>query len=296
MKQDQHIIPQVYLKQFGYQTKDGVWKVPTFNTEELDLMNRIDKTLIRQSNIKSLLTEVNIYDLTIGDKEIKMLEDFFQLTEDNYPKAIEEINRPRNLSLNNKDILVGFVSLLFVRTMDYRRILDLAIKRKDLTYLNGVFNNNSKRVKYILNLPIETAINFLIAFSGGYISNCLQNFKLSIIKSIPEEKWATTDNPVLVKCKAFDRVKLDFMGIDTKLICPLTPDYLAYIDHKDSNIRIYEGLDELEENKINEVSRSTFEKIWYDLTDKSRITKYLIVPTERKKETTTNKVDNDNTD
>jgi len=85
-----------------------------------------------------------------------------------------------------------------------------------------------------------------------------------------------------------DIFKLDFMGIDTKVICPITPDYLVYIDHKDSNNRLYDGLDKLVENEINVISKETFEKIWYDIFDRSRITKYLIAPTERKKKTTAN--------
>lgn len=277
MKQNQHIIPQVYLKQFGYQTINGIWKVPTVNIEQLELMNKINKKLIQKSNIKSLLTEVNLYDISSGDNR-KMLEEFFQLAEDNYPKAIRELNSTGTLSLNNKEILIGFISLLLVRTIDYRKFLDLVIKRKDLTYLNGILENNKNRVEYILSLPKETAINYLTAFSGGYIYNCLKGFKLHIIKAIPEEKWVTTDNPVLVKCNSFEGIKVDFMGIDTKVICPITSEYLGYIDHKDSNIELYDGLDKLVENEINEVSRDIFEKIWCDITDKSRITKYLIVP------------------
>jgi uncharacterized protein DUF4238 len=283
MNQDQHIIPKIYLKQFGYQDRDGRWKVPTLNLHEIELMNRIDKTLIRQSNIKSLLTEVNIYDIPISNDEKKLLEDFLQLTEDNFPKVIEELKNNEELTPNKKDMLVGFVSLLFVRTFDYRMILHQVIDQKDYAYLKAIFKGNTKRIENVLNMPKESAINFLIAFSGGYIYDCLQNFKVSIIKAIPDEKWATTDNPVLIKCKSNEKMQLDFMGIDTKVVCPLTPEYLAYIDHEDSKISIYENMDKLDKNKVNEVSKNTFEKIWHDVTDRSRITKYLIIPSGNKK-------------
>jgi len=62
--QKQHIIPQTYLKQFGYKDQQGRWKVPTFNIEEIPLMNKINKTLVRQSNIESLLREENVFDLS----------------------------------------------------------------------------------------------------------------------------------------------------------------------------------------------------------------------------------------
>lgn len=279
MNQNQHIIPQVYLKQFGYKSKDGVWKVPTFNVEEIELMNKIDKTLVRQSNIKSLLAEINIYDLPIAEKDKKLLEDFFQLTENEYPKVIEELNKKEKISSKSRDSLVGFISLLFVRTNDYRLILEAVLDKKDYLYLEAIFDGNKERIKKLFSLPKKSAINFLIAFSGGYIYKCLKNFKISIIKSTAEEKWATTDNPVLVICKNYKDKQLDFMGIDTKVICPISPDYLAYIDHEKSHEKIYEGTNELIENRINIVDKITFEKIWYDLTDISRITKYLIVPT-----------------
>lgn len=282
MNQKQHIIPQVYLRQFGYTDKGGIWKVPTLNIGEITLMNKIDKTLIRQSKIKSLLREENIYDIPISEKDKKQLENFFKLTEDNYPQVIEDIQNKGELSINKRDMLLGFISLLFVRTKDYRMILNHVIERKDYPYLNGILEGNQKRIEILLNLPRKSAVNFLIAFSGAYIYKSLQNFKVSIIKSIPEEKWATTDNPVLVASKAYEQKRIYFMGIDTKVMCPLSPNYLAYIDHKNSSVQIYRDFENLKENQLNEIEKDTFEKIWYHLTDISRITEYLILPTERK--------------
>lgn len=282
MKQDQHIIPQVYLKQFGYQDENGIWKVPTYNIDEIKLMNKIDKTLIRQSNIKSLLQERNIYDIPTNDENKSDLEGFLKLTEDNYPQIIEEIKMGNTLSIHNRKMLLGFISLLFVRTKDYRKILNAVIENKDYIYLNGILDGNKRRIETILTLPIESAINFLIAFSGGYIFKCLLNFKVSIIKTISTEKWSTTDNPVLAIVKTDDQNRFDFMGVNTKMMCPLSPDYLAYIDHKDSNIQLFPNFEKLVENRVNKIDNDTFEKIWYKLTDISRITKYLIAPTERK--------------
>jgi hypothetical protein len=283
MNQKQHIIPKVYLKQFGYRDKGGIWKVPTFNIEEISLMNKIDKTLVKQSNIKSLLREENIYDIPISKESKRQLEEFFNLTENYYPKVIEEIKNEGELSANKKDMLLGFISLLFVRTRDYRMILNHVIENKDYPYLNGILEGNQKRIETVLNLPRKSAVNFLTAFSGIYVYKCLQNFRVSIIKTIPEEKWATTDNPVFTLGKADKNKRIDFMGIDTKMLCPLSPDFLAYVDHKDSSTQIYRSLEEIKENKVNEIDKETFMKIWHQLTDMSRITKYLIIPTERKK-------------
>ena len=282
MNQKQHIIPQVYLRQFGYRGKGGIWKVPTFNIREIPLMNKIDKTLIRQSKIKNLLWEENIYDIPINEESKKQLENFFKLAEDCYPQVIEEIKNKGILSANKRGMLLAFISLLFVRTKDYRLILNGVIEKKDYLYLNGILEGNKKRIETVLNLERKSAGNFLIAFSGGYVFKCLQEFKISIIKSVPGEKWATTDNPVLVKVKADKQKRIDFMGIDTKIMCPLSPDFLAYINHKDSLDAMYEGFDNLKENQLNEIAKDTFEKIWYELTHKSRVTEYLIFPAEGK--------------
>lgn len=281
MNQKQHIIPQVYLRKFGYIDKNRTWKVPTFNIKEVPLMNRIDKTLIRQSNIESLLREINIYDIPIAEQDKRQLEDFFKLTEDNYPQIIEAIEIEKHLSIDIKDKLLGFISLLYARTKDFRAILNQIICKKDYTFISGILEGNEKRCETILNIPIKSAVNLLTAFSGGFIFKCLQNFRISLIEATPNEKWATTDNPVLMICKVDDQKKIDYMGLDTKIFCPLTPDILAYIDHKDSSIQLYDQFDKLEENKINKVSNKTFNDIWNKLTDLSRITEFLILPTER---------------
>ncbi len=282
MNQKQHIIPQVYLKHFGYQDKNGIWKVPVLNIEEIPLMNQINKTLIRQSNIESILREENIYDIPINEKDKRLLEDFLKLTEDNYPQIITEIKTQKELSIDNTHKLKAFISLLYVRTKDFRLILNHIIDNKDYSYVEGILNGSEERLKILLELPKNLSINFLIAFSGGYIYKCLQHFKVTIIETIPNEKWATTDNPVLISCKADKNKRLDFMGVDTKIFCPLSPDYLVYIDNKDSKYYAYNDFIGLEENKVNKICKATFEDIFNNLTARSRITKYLIIPTDRK--------------
>lgn len=272
----------MYLRQFGYKDKNGAWKVPTFNIGELGLMTKLDKTLVRQSNIKSLLQEINIYDIPIGEKDKKLLEKFFMLAEAHYPQVINEIKTKNELTPEKRDMLLAFISFLFVRTKDYRFLLNQIIEKKDVTYMLGVLEGNRARVDKLLSLPRKAAINFLIAFSGVYIYNCLQNFNLKIVKTIPEEKWATTDNPVLVNCILNEKQQVDFMGIDTKFICPLSADYLVYIDHRDSDTVLFKGCENLVENKVNEISKSIFENIWHALINKTRVTEYIIVPTIKK--------------
>jgi hypothetical protein len=107
--QKQHIIPKVYLKQFGYVNKNGIWKVPIFKIEDISLMNKLDKTIVRQSNIESLLREQNIYDIPLLNGEKRILENFFKLTEDNYQEIIDEIKNPEN----NVAKLIEIIFFLF---------------------------------------------------------------------------------------------------------------------------------------------------------------------------------------
>jgi hypothetical protein len=90
MDQKQHIIPQVYLREFGYQDMNSVWKVPVINIKKLDLMKRLDKVIISQSNVKSLLRETNKYDIPIIEDK-RLLDRFFS-----YQRKISLCNR-RNI-------------------------------------------------------------------------------------------------------------------------------------------------------------------------------------------------------
>jgi hypothetical protein len=278
--QNQHIIPQTYLKQFGYKDKHGRWRVPVFNIEQIPLMNNINKTLVKQSNIKSLLREQNIYDLSGTIENKKHLDNTFKILEDCYPLIINEINETKRISIESKQKLITFISFLFVRTYDFRGIADHLLKSRNRDYLEAIIEDNKDRINTLLSLPVEKAINFLIGFSGFYISKVLSQFEITIIETIETEKWATTDNPVLVQCKATGNI-IDFLGIDTELLCPISQDYLVFIFHPNSTFSQNE-LRKLHTNEVNKISIGLYESIWYKLVDKSRVTKYIIVPSMNK--------------
>jgi len=278
--QNQHIIPQTFLKQFGYKDKHGRWKVPTFNVEEIPIMNDINKTLVKQSNIESLLREQNIYDLSGKIENKKQLDNTFKILEDCYPSIIKEINETKRISNESKEKLITFISFLFIRTHDFREIAEHLLKTKNQDYLEAVIGDNKNRINTLLSLPVEKAINFLIGFSGFYISKVLFHFEIIIIETIETEKWATTDNPVLLQCKTTDNI-IDFLGIDTEILCPISQDYLVFIFHPDSNFS-HNELRKLNINEVNKTSIELYEKIWHKLVDKSRVTKYIIVPSMKK--------------
>jgi hypothetical protein len=244
-------------------------------------MNKLDKTIVRQSNIESLLREQNIYDIPLLNGEKRILENFFKLTEDNYQEIIDEIKNQSILSFEKKDKLIAFIALLYVRAKDFRQILGKALNDRDNTLLLGIMNGNTERVNSLYNIPKKSAINLLTAFSGGYVYNALRNSRVFFINAISGEKWATTDNPVMVKFKISVNRNVDFFGIDTKLLCPLSQDYLAYVDYEDSKMSIYPEFDSLKENKVNNISENIFEIIWKELTEKNRIAEFLILPTEK---------------
>lgn len=280
LDQNQHIIPQTYLKQFGYKDNHGRWKVPTFNIEEIPLMNRISKTLVIQSNIESLLRAKNIYDISGIPGNEKQLEKTFKILEDNYPLIVTEIDNTKKISSESKQKLITFISFLFIRTSDFREIAEHIIRSKNRDYISAVIGDNQKRISNILSLPIKEAITYLIAFSGFYISRVLSHFKIVLIETIDIEKWATTDNPVLIQCKTTGKV-IDFLGIDTEILCPISKDYLVFIFHPDSNFS-QNKLRKLIPNQVNKISKKLYENIWYQLVDKSRVTKYIIVPSMKK--------------
>ncbi len=277
--QNQHIIPQVYLKQFGYQDKDSRWKVPTFDVNEIPLMNEIDKTLVRQSNIKSLLQEQNIYNLSIKAGNERKLEETFSMLENEYPLIINEIKSKKQILPDSKVKLTWFISFLFIRTSDFRKIARNVIESRNTTFLLAVFQGNTKRMNNLFKFPLDEAINYLIAFSGFYISKALAPFEVVLIETIENEKWVTTDNPVYVKCKATGN-KIDFFGVDTEIVCPLSMDYLAFFFNPRSSF-LNSELRDLKTNIVNKISVSLYEKIWKSLVNRDREIRYLILPSLR---------------
>lgn len=67
------------------------------------------------------------------------------------------------------------------------------------------------------------------------------------------------------------------MGIDTEILCPISQDYLVFIFHPKSDFS-QNILRNLNHNEVNNISSDLYERIWYNLVDQSRVTKYIIVP------------------
>ncbi len=222
------------------------------------------------------MQEVNIYDIPEAQEDPRMLEMFLKLTEDEYTSIIEELKNDNSLSMNGKAKLLGFVSLMFSRTHDFKAILTNMIQNKNLDFINHLLENKMDRLKYIRSLPVESAVNFLIAFSGGYLYNALTYFNVTLIKSKPDERWATTDNPVSIKCHV-ENSRIEFMDENTKLYFPISPDYLACFYHPATNIKD-SGFELLNTNSVNEITPENFNKTWLAITHRDRITKYMIIP------------------
>lgn len=275
MKQKQHIIPQVYLKQFGYQNSNGIWKIPTFDVGKIPIMNKIRKTLFDHLPIKSLLQEVNRFDIPDIPDNPKIVENIFQITETNYPRIIKDLTINHSLSFESKSMLLEFIAFLFVRTNDFRLIINSAIENNDEVFLNIITEGNTKNKNNILALSRDSAINVITVYSGYFIYTRLKHFKLYIIKALDTEKWPTTDNPVLIISKMNEKKHIDFMGIDTKVLFPISPSFLAFAEHPTSNISSYINSTTLIENQINTINYDTFTNLLNLLTHESRITKYM---------------------
>lgn len=43
MSQNQHIVPQVYLRKFAYKTSNNQWKISALEKDKFQLMDKINK-------------------------------------------------------------------------------------------------------------------------------------------------------------------------------------------------------------------------------------------------------------
>ncbi len=82
-KQDQHKIPQVYLKRFGYVDSNNQWKISIKIRGE---------RFIRQKSIKSFNSVSNIFDIDSDDPRIpRMFEQLNSELETEYNNIINEL-------------------------------------------------------------------------------------------------------------------------------------------------------------------------------------------------------------
>ena len=157
--QNQHRIPQVYLKQFGYSKDKEHW------VSVLEIGTKLTENKL----IVEFTAETNIFDLPVDDDEIKRhFENLSGYVENFYRTVISNLINQKKLTDKNKDVLNHFVANILCRTHTFRNLIsDLLndpVTRDDLidevTMFSGDGDSNRKVLEHFekdfeLNILLE---------------------------------------------------------------------------------------------------------------------------------------------
>lgn len=248
-KQNQHKLPQVYMRQFGYE-KNGHSKVSVL---------KIGEKFTRQKSIESFLAEINIFDIESDNPEIvRIFEALNGAFENEYLNMISEINENGELSEKSYSILLQFIPNLIARSDQMRELVtDLMNTDAKTNFLKIICAHKAKDFEDLENQgfyrvmadsPVDNSIiNRALVFFTDYLFRRTGYYDIVIIESQEGKPWFTTDNPVVFENRMH---KFEMMGKDSEIYFPLSPKYLIYLHYRDSDDK-ENILRQLEKNKIH---------------------------------------------
>lgn len=268
--QGQHIIPQVYLKQFGY-TKNGecwisVYRCGTRKTQNEKIIDFTKKT--------------NIFDAPFLNIEARRsFENLSGEIENGYLTIIKNLQNQKQITAKNKEYAIHFVANMLCRTNPFRKfvidIINNPNSREKFANEITLFLDDNNETKELINAyKTDFHINVASIFIMNHLVEIFRKFDVVIIKRQPNKGWLTTDSPVhLDKQGQFDWI----IPIESEIYLPLSKDYCLFMFHPNSKL----NSNPLRKLKINRISEIEF-KLFDDITKKIILDydKYLIFNTE----------------
>lgn len=278
--QDQHKVPQVYLKQFGYLTAGNQWKVSVLKNGE---------RFARQKSVESFTIATNIFDIESEDPRIpRLFEELNCELENEYNNVLLELDN-NDLTVKSCAIILQTAANLICRS-DYWRdwltgILNHENKKNFLTSVVGHNATNIEELETILelphykvlvDLPVEKAVTRLLLYFFDYLWMRLQHYEIVVLKSQDGKPWFTSDNPVVLHNRM---EQWELLAPESEVYFPLSPKYLVYLHFPNSADQENE-LRKYISNKINEATDSQNEGIQKLIIENNF--EYLIIAGETK--------------
>ncbi len=249
--QNQHIIPQVYLKQFGY-VLNNQYKVSVL---------KIGEKFTRQKSIKSFLAQTNIFDIKSDNPEIGRLFESLNCDIENvYLEIINDLETENKLSEKSQAILLQLIPNFIARSNEWRsNLLFLLNSDAKENVLKMICAHRAESLEELIQKdfyrvmadnPSDDIINRALLFFQEYLLRRIGNYEIVILKSQEGKPWFTTDNPIVLENRTR---KFEFMTKESEVYFPLNPDYLIYLHFKDSDDKTSE-LRSLQSNMIHLVN------------------------------------------
>lgn len=268
--QNQHILAQIYLKQFGYK-KDGEWRISFFEWGQVGLRNEF---------IRKFTTEVNLFDLpSYLFQNHRVFEENTSRIESEYKKLINNLTYQQRLTGKDEYVLYLFVASILCKTKHFRQQIDTFLKdprcRKKLIYeitqLSRQYTENLLNAILDLSNP-KDHLNIITNIILEDISYKLTYFDYIIIEDYDNYGWITTDNPVYID----QQNNYNFiLPIESEIYLPLSKNFCLFMFNQDSKLKS-NPLRELTIKRINKVDFLLFDKVSKIIY--SNLYRYLILP------------------
>ncbi|TLX72844.1 DUF4238 domain-containing protein [Labilibacter sediminis] len=268
--QSQHKIPQVYLKQFGYQEKDH-WKITIMVLGE---------KYTRHKSIESFSAKTNVFDIESEDDRFpRMFETMNAEMENLYPAMLDNISTSTKISDEYWEVLIQLVPNLIVRSDFWRDFVEDTLKSQckegflevTVAVLSKTFEEHQQlKERHFFKQLIEeefstSTLNITLILFLNYFCYHLQRFNVIIIKAQEEKPFFTSDNPVNFISNQ-EKDKLGLFCKNTEVYFPISKDYLAYFYHSNSdkknfklqrlnNRNIYNAKDILNEEEYDKLTK-----------------------------------------
>jgi len=248
-KQNQHKLPQVYMRQFGYE-KNGHFKVSVLKAGEKHT---------RQKSIESFLSDTNIFDIESDNpKIVRSFEELNGQFENHYLSMISDLDENSELSEKSFALLLQFIPNLIARSDQMRDVItELLNSDVKTNFLRIICAHKAKSFedlekqdfyRFMADNAVHNGIiNRALLFFTDYLFQRTAHFDIVIIKSQDGKPWYTTDNPIIFENRMH---KFEIMDKDSEVYFPLSPKYLLYLHFSEADDK-ENPLRHLENNKIH---------------------------------------------
>lgn len=257
-KQDQHKVPKVYLKKFGYLDANKQWKVSVIKSGE---------HFTRQKSIRSFTALTNVFDIKSLNPIIhRTFETFNSKLESNYNAIIDDLENNGKLSEENDAYLMQFTANMICRSDCWRNwALGMLSHENKPNILKAILWEELKdRISFaefdrdpffrlLVDSKPEEVINVVLILFTGHLLRRLQHYEMVFLQSPEGKPWFSSTNPVVVE----NRInKFEIFEKESEIYFPLTPKYLVYMHCKLSEDRE----NELRKHSSNQVVKASDEQ------------------------------------
>jgi hypothetical protein len=229
--QGQHRLSRVYLKQFGFEDKNGHWNVSIY-----ELGNPITKNRF----IKSFTKEKNIFDVRMLAEDAPEASRYFErnskLVEDYYPSVIRRLNLKKKVDGVMEGILTTYAANILCRTNRFRSlllyILESNSKKAFLIDEITMFDPDRKSNYFLKSIhpsiSINDHLNIIIGNVMNHLVKTFESFNLVLLKDWNENGWFSCDNPVVLDV---GQKQQWLIPINTEIYFPLSRDFCLFMYH-----------------------------------------------------------------